>query len=73
MEHKDKYYNISHTQLSVARMFGECSINGKTYIYNPIDDSLTLESLMKKKDKMAIEKRKYEKIKSLMNQKKLDL
>ena len=43
-----KLYNISQSQFSVARYSGSAKINGKTYYYNPVDDSLTLDSEMEK-------------------------
>ena len=70
MDHKDKYYNISHSQLSIARMYGGCKINGKMYIYNPVEDSLTLESLVKKKPKT---KKELKEIKKKYKQFKLEL
>ena len=51
-----KYYNVSKTQLSIARFFGGMQINGKEYVYNPVDDTLTLKSELKKADKKQIGK-----------------
>jgi hypothetical protein len=45
------YHNISNTQLSVARHYGGCTINGESYTYNPTDDTLVLTSSLKKKTK----------------------
>jgi hypothetical protein len=41
------YANISQTQLSVARHYGIANIQGKRYIYNPADDSLIREDVVK--------------------------
>lgn len=34
------YANVSMTQLSIARHYGGCTVQGKHFIYNPTDDSL---------------------------------
>lgn len=41
------YLNISHTQLSVARFSGGCTINGTSYIYEPPNDALIRSDLLK--------------------------
>ena len=41
------YANISQTQLSVARHYGSANIQGKHYLYNPVDDSLIREDVAK--------------------------
>ena len=41
------YANISQTQLSVARHYGSANIQGKHYLYNPADDSLIREDVVK--------------------------
>lgn len=45
----EKIYNISHTQLSIAAYYGGCTYNGSRYIYNPKDDTLTREDVLKGK------------------------
>ncbi|HRE52246.1 MAG TPA: hypothetical protein PK339_12540 [Flavitalea sp.] len=45
------YTNISQTQLSVARHYGACTINGDRYIYIPQHDALIEEGLMKEYNK----------------------
>lgn len=47
----EKYYNVSQTQLSIARHYGGAKVHGKYYVYNPVDDTLTLESALKRKKK----------------------
>lgn len=56
------YSNVSMTQLSVARHYGGCKINSHHYVYNPTDDSLIREDVVKwlakeikKKQKIAKE------------------
>lgn len=44
----EKYLNVSQTQLSIARHYGGCKVNGVFYVYNPIDDTLTRQDLVKK-------------------------
>jgi hypothetical protein len=41
------YANISHGQLSVARHYGGCQVQGKHFIYNQVDDSLIREDVAK--------------------------
>jgi predicted DNA-binding WGR domain protein len=41
-EHPEKFYNVSQTQLSIARHYGGIKYNGRQYTYNPTDDTLTL-------------------------------
>ena len=47
----ENYYQVSQTQLSVARYYGGCRINGSHYIYNPTDDTLTREDILKEERK----------------------
>jgi hypothetical protein len=41
------YANVSRTQLSIARHYGGCKIQCKHFIYNPTDDSLIREDVVK--------------------------
>jgi hypothetical protein len=41
------YANVSSTQFSIARHYGGVKINGKHYVYNPTDDSLIREDVVK--------------------------
>jgi hypothetical protein len=41
------YANISYSQMSIARHYGSANIQGKHYIYNPDDDSLIREDVVK--------------------------
>lgn len=41
------YANISMTQLSIAKHFGGCKVQGKNFVYNLIDDSLIREDVAK--------------------------
>lgn len=45
----EKYYHVSQSQLSIARHYGGLSINGYFYIYNPEEDTLTLDKALKKR------------------------
>ncbi len=45
------YLNISQTQLSVARHYGGCTINGDHYVYIPEHDALILGKLLGKYNK----------------------
>jgi len=44
----ERYYNISRSQLSIARHYGGIKVNGSEYHYNPEDDSLVRDDLHKK-------------------------
>lgn len=58
-----RYSNVSQTQLSIAKYYGKMVINGKTYIYNPVDDSLTREDVVKA-EKKTLKSKKNEVAKS---------
>ena len=45
------YANVSMTQLSIARHFGGCKVQGKNFVYNATDDSLIREDVAKWIDK----------------------
>ncbi len=51
MRTPDKILNVSQSQLSIARHYGGINFNGKYYIYNPVEDSLTREDVFKKERK----------------------
>lgn len=41
------YTNVSHTQLSIARHYGGCKVQGKDFVYDPTDDSLIRGDVLK--------------------------
>ena len=41
------YTQVSYTQLSVARHYGGCTIQGQRFIYSAEDDSLIREDVVK--------------------------
>ncbi|MCR9296600.1 MAG: hypothetical protein NXI32_28140 [bacterium] len=41
------YANVSATQLSIARHYGGAKVQGKQFVYNPTDDSLIREDVVK--------------------------
>lgn len=41
------YANVSMTQLSIARHYGGVKVQGKYFVYNPNDDSLIREDIVK--------------------------
>jgi hypothetical protein len=51
---KMKLSNISHSQLSIERLYGGCIINGKEYVYNPQTDELVLKQPNKLKKKSIL-------------------
>lgn len=44
-------YNVSQTQLSIARHYGGINYNGVEYVYNPVDDTLTKKKKPEKKSR----------------------
>jgi hypothetical protein len=40
--------NVSHGQLSIARHYGGCRFNGAEYVYDPTDDTLTRNDVLRK-------------------------
>jgi len=46
-----KFYGVSQSQLSIARYYGGITYNGHLYTYNPVDDTLTLDSELKAEKK----------------------
>jgi hypothetical protein len=41
------FTNVSMTQLSIARHYGGAKVQGKHFVYNPDDDSLIREDVVK--------------------------
>ena len=41
------YAGVSMTQFSIARHYGGCKVDGKHFVYNPLDDSLIREDVVK--------------------------
>ena len=41
------YFNVSRTQFSIARHYGGVKVNGAYFVYNPTDDSLIREDVVK--------------------------
>lgn len=39
--------NVSHGQLSIARHYGGCEFNAAQYVYDPTDDTLTRDDVLK--------------------------
>lgn len=39
--------NVSHGHLSIARHYGGCRFNGAEYVYDPTDDTLTRNDVLK--------------------------
>lgn len=44
-------YNVSQSQLSIARHYGGINYNGVEYVYNPADDTLTKKKPPEKKSR----------------------
>ena len=54
----ERFYNVSGTQLSIARYYGGIKFNGVYYIYDPETDTLTREDTPKRE---VAEKRRKKK------------
>lgn len=60
MNSVEVYYNISSSQLSIARHYGGLKVNGVEYRYVAENDSLVREDIWQKDKKMQdAEKRKW--------------
>jgi hypothetical protein len=66
------YSNVSMTQLSIARHYGGCKVGSHHYVYNPTDDSLIREDVVKWLTKEIKKKAKAE-VKPKQETKSLDL
>lgn len=53
MNHPERYYNVSQSQMSIARHFGGMKVNGKRYIYDPTTDALIRDDVAKREAKAA--------------------
>lgn len=49
----ERYFGISHTQLSIARHYGGMTVNGTDYVYLPDTDELLRHDIWKKELKEA--------------------
>ena len=47
-----RIYNVSHTQLSIARHFGGIKFNGHCYTYFPADDTLVRDDILEYEGKL---------------------
>lgn len=59
----ERYYNVSHTQMSIARYYGGIRVNGVAYVYDPTKDELIRSDVLKREQKAKREKEKFERIK----------
>ena len=41
------YMDVSHTQLSIARHYGGCTVQGRHYVYFPEHDELWRDDILK--------------------------
>lgn len=44
----EKILHVSTSQLSMAKYYGSVALNGARYIYNPVEDSLTRQDVLRK-------------------------
>ena len=49
MQAPETIYNVSQSQLSIAKHYGGIKYNGVEYVYNPADDTLTKKKQPEKK------------------------
>jgi hypothetical protein len=55
MESPEIIYNVSCTQLSIARHYGGIKFNGVEYVYNHVDDTLRKKVKAEKKAKKSLQ------------------
>jgi len=58
MTHPDRYYNVSQTQMSIARHYGGMIVNGASYLYDPTTDTLVRQDVVKSEAKAKKRKKK---------------
>ena len=58
MTHPERYYHVSHGQLSIARGCGGAIVNGVYYLYDPTTDTLVRQDVVKSEAKAKRPKRK---------------
>jgi hypothetical protein len=61
------YANVSNTQLSVARHFGGCKVQGKHFVYNTTDDSLIRKDVISFLRKQLKNKQKKKENENIQN------
>lgn len=44
----ERYYNVSQTQLSIARFYGGAKVQGSNYVYDPTTDTLIRDDVFKR-------------------------
>lgn len=50
----DTIYNVSQSHLSVARHYGRCKFNNRTYLYCPVTDTLTRDDVLRAKKEWLV-------------------
>jgi len=68
----EKIYQVSQTQFSIARFYGGINLNGETYTYNPINDTLTKDKKKGKKT-LSVEDQAYEVVKAFQDSAEFNL
>jgi hypothetical protein len=61
MSNPERYANVSHTQMSIARYYGGMRVNGQRYTYNPLNDELIRDDVLKR-EKQEVRKAKKAKL-----------
>lgn len=51
MTHPERYYNVSKTQMSIARHYGGMKVNGRAYTYDPTTDTLVRDDVVRREAK----------------------
>lgn len=74
----ERFYHVSKTQLSTARHYGGCKINGATYVYDVDNDELVRFDIVKKdmqlkKQLEEQEKKKWLELEIAFREKKVKL
>jgi hypothetical protein len=64
----ERIYNVSKSQLSIARHYGGIKFNGAYYTYFPEEDMLVREDVLKKDKKQQAAQRRTERMRRVAQQ-----
>lgn len=71
MNTPDRFYRVSHSQLSIARHYGGVKVNGVYYVFDPTTDTLIREDVLKREQAAARQDLKARKTMAVKRQRKL--
>jgi hypothetical protein len=65
-DHPERIAGVSSTVFSTARLFGGCTVNGRSYTYDPDTDTLVRDDVLKAEERAAILRRRAERMKKVL-------